>query len=144
RRPQLRRRRLGVRVRPDHGRLGGRRLERRRQVQGGRLPRRRRRQPAGAGTAYFSLDSNGNLGFDAGTDAVFLFGLTSDQFVGGNWNVTPPTLPAQFAAAGPGPGGAAALTDTELAPVLSRAIADRAAAGADPARLSTVQVEVGD
>src|SRR5439155_21052916 len=83
--------------------------------------------PPAPGTAYFSLDSNGNLGFDAGVDAGFLFGLTSDQFVGGNWAVTPPTLPAQFAAGGRGPGGAPALSDAELAPVLSRAIADWAA-----------------
>ena len=45
------------------------------------------------GTALFSLDSDGNRQFDA-ADAVFLYGLTSDQFVAGNWRVTPPLLPA--------------------------------------------------
>ena len=58
------------------------------------------------GTAIFSLDSNGDGQFDAG-DAVFLYGLSSDQFVAGHWAKTPPVQPegtpqAQFAANGPG------------------------------------------
>jgi len=76
-------------------------------------------------------------------DAVFLYGLTSDQFVGGDWNVTPPLLPAQYAAGGRGPGGAPALTDAELAPVLRQAVAGWGARGANAAQLSSVKVQIG-
>jgi hypothetical protein len=95
------------------------------------------------GVALFSLDTNGNRQYDPGVDAVFLYGFTSDQFVGGNWNVTPPLLPAQFAAGGAGPGGAAPLTEAELAPVLNQAIADWAARGADVSLLAAVPVRIG-
>jgi hypothetical protein len=95
------------------------------------------------GVALFTLDSNGNLQFDPGVDAVFLYGLTSDQFVGGNWNVTPPLLPAQYAAGGRGPGSVPPLTDAELAPVLQQAIANWSAAGANAAQLSSVKVQIG-
>src|SRR5439155_23779296 len=67
------------------------------------------------GVALFSLDTNGNLQYDPGADAVFLYGLTTDQFVSGNWKKTPPLQPAEFAADGQGPGGVAALTNAELA-----------------------------
>jgi hypothetical protein len=90
------------------------------------------------GVALFSLDTNGNHHYDPGTDAVFLYGVTSDQFVAGDWNVTPPVLPAQFAAGGAGPGGAAALTDAQLAPVLQQAVADWASRGYDVSRLGSV------
>jgi uncharacterized protein YkwD len=39
----------------------------------------------GQGVGIFSLDTNGNRGFDAGDD-VFLFGLASDTMVIGDWN----------------------------------------------------------
>ena len=60
------------------------------------------------GTALFTLDTNGNLQYDAGIDQVFLYGLYSDQFVSGHWAKTPPLQPegtpqAQFAANGPAP-----------------------------------------
>jgi hypothetical protein len=95
------------------------------------------------GVALFSLDTNGNRQFDAGVDAVFLYGFTSDKFVTGNWTPTPPLLPAQFAAGGRGPGDVAALTDAQLEPVLRQAVADWAARGADAARLGSVPVRVG-
>ena len=44
------------------------------------------------GTALFSLDTNGDHQFDAG-DAVFLYGLESDQFLSGHWAKTPPKQP---------------------------------------------------
>ncbi len=80
------------------------------------------------GTALFTLDTNGNLQYDPGIDQVFLYGLYSDQFVSGHWAKTPPLQPegtpqAQFAANGPGPGGAAPLTEAQLEPVLQQAIA---------------------
>ena len=100
--------------------------------------------------AIFLLDfANGNLQFDPGVDQVFLFGLTTDQFVTGNWVVTPPLQPvgtpqrAQFAAGGVGPGNVAALTNAELQPVLSQAIADWAAAGANVSALQNVNVQIG-
>jgi hypothetical protein len=95
------------------------------------------------GTALFSLDTNGNLQFDPGIDAVFLYGLTTDHFVTGNWNPTPPLLPAEFAAGGMGPGGVSTLTDVQLAPVLQQAIADWTAHGANAAQLAAVPVRIG-
>jgi hypothetical protein len=95
------------------------------------------------GTALFSLDTNGNRQYDPGIDSVFLFGLTSDQFVAGNWKPTPPLQPAQFAADGFGPGGVPALTDAELASVLNQAIAYWAARGADASLLASVPARVG-
>jgi hypothetical protein len=93
------------------------------------------------GVALFSLDS-GALMFNAQSQ-VFLYGYTNDQFVAGNWPSTPPLLPAQFAAGGNGPGGAPALTEAALAPVLSQAIADWAARGADAALVAAVPVRIG-
>src|SRR5207253_2415633 len=60
------------------------------------------------GTGLFSLDTNGNLGFDPGVDAVFLFGLTTDQFNGGNWVVTPPLQPNGLLVSADGQGVGAA------------------------------------
>ena len=99
------------------------------------------------GTALFSLDTNGDLQFDSG-DQVFLYGLTSDQFVSGHWAKTPPlqaegTPQAQFAANGPGPGGASPLTEAQLEPVLDQAIAAWAADGANVAQLEAAQVQIG-
>jgi CSLREA domain-containing protein len=51
------------------------------------------------GVAVFSLDTNGNHHFDAGVDAVFLYGFVTDQFVAGNWVVTPPLQPSTRPAA---------------------------------------------
>jgi hypothetical protein len=93
------------------------------------------------GTALFSLDTNGNLQFDP-SDAVFLYGLDSDQFVSGDWKKTPPLQPAEFAANGVGP-GAAPLTPDQLAPVVQQAIAYWTARGADPAQLESVPVQIG-
>jgi len=99
------------------------------------------------GTALFSLDTNGDHQFDAG-DQVFLYGLSSDQFVTGHWAKTPPVQPegtpqAQFAANGPGPGGASPLTEAQLEPVLQQAIAAWAASGANVASLEAAQVQIG-
>ena len=41
--------------------------------------------PADAGDAIFSLDTNGNHQFDAG-DQVFVFGLITDHLIVGDWN----------------------------------------------------------
>ena len=95
----------------------------------------------------FSLDTNGDLAFDAG-DQVFLYGLTSDQFVTGHWAKTPPlqaegTPQAQFAANGPGSGLASPLTEAQLAPVLDQAIAAWAADGANLAELEAANVQIG-
>ncbi len=99
------------------------------------------------GTALFSLDTNGDLAFDAG-DQVFLFGLDTDQFVTGHWAPTPPVQPpgtpqAQFAANGPGSGLASPLTEAQLEPVLQQAIAAWAADGANVAQLEAAQVTIG-
>ncbi len=99
------------------------------------------------GTALFSLDSNGDGQFDAG-DAVFLYGLSTDQFVAGHWAKTPPVQPvgtpqAQFAANGPGPGGVAPLTEAQLEPVLQQAISALVADGANAAQLESAQVQIG-
>ena len=100
------------------------------------------------GTALFSLDTNGNLQYDAGDD-VFLFGLSTDQFVTGNWVVTPPLQSvgtpqmAEFAAGGMGPGNVAALTNAELQPVLQQAIDNWAAAGANVSALQNANVQIG-
>jgi hypothetical protein len=45
-------------------------------------------RPNAGGGLVFSLDSNGNLAFDPGTDPVFNFGLATDIIVTGTW--TPP------------------------------------------------------
>ena len=94
------------------------------------------------GTALFSLDTNGNLQYDPGVDAVFLYGLTTDQFLAGNWNKTPPLLPSLQAASGVGPGGVGGLTSAELTPVVQQAINDWVARGASAALLSQVQVDI--
>jgi hypothetical protein len=99
------------------------------------------------GTALFSLDTNGDGVFDAG-DQVFLYGLSSDQFVSGHWAMTPPLQPegtpqAQFAANGPGPGGVAPLTEAQLQPVLDQAIAAWVADGASTTQLESAQVQIG-
>jgi hypothetical protein len=94
------------------------------------------------GTALFSLDQNGNLQFEPGLDPVFLYGQTTDQFVTGNWQPTPPLLPAQYAAGGHGPGGVPALTPAQLAPVLQQAIQDWVAHGASAAQLEAVPVRI--
>jgi len=96
------------------------------------------------GTALFSLDANGNRSYDPGVDNVFLYGLTTDQFVAGNWKKTPPLLPQERAFPGAGPGGAAKLTEAALAPALDRALADWATRGADPAALARVRVDIAD
>jgi FG-GAP-like repeat/Putative Ig domain/Bacterial Ig-like domain/FG-GAP repeat len=99
-------------------------------------------------TAVFSLDTNGDLKFDAG-DQVFEYGYVSDDFVSGNWAKTPPLQPegtpqqAQFAANGQGPGGAAPLTEAQLEPVLQQAIAAWVADGASATLLNSVQVRIG-
>jgi murein DD-endopeptidase MepM/ murein hydrolase activator NlpD len=95
------------------------------------------------GVALFSLDTNGNRQYDPGVDAVFLYGLTSDQFVAGNWVVTPPLQPAEFALGGRGPGDVPTLTNAELAPVLQQAIADWTAHGANAALLAGARVSIG-
>ena len=61
-------------------------------------------------TALFSLDIDGNRAFDA-ADQVFLYGTTTDQFLGGNWHVTPPTQPSAAVRTGDGLGS---LTDIGL------------------------------
>ncbi len=99
------------------------------------------------GTALFSLDTLGNHQFGPG-DAVFLYGLTSDQFVSGHWAKTPPVQPqgtpqAQFAANGQGSGGATPLTQAQLEPVLDQAIAAWVADGASATQLESVQVQIG-
>jgi ELWxxDGT repeat protein len=43
-------------------------------------------RPNATGGLVFSLDSNGNLNFDPGVDAVFNFGLASDTIVVGDWD----------------------------------------------------------
>ena len=98
-------------------------------------------------TAVFSLDTNGDLQFDAG-DQVFLYGFDSDQFVSGHWAKTPPVQPegtpqAQFAANGPGPGSMATLTEAQLEPVLQQAIAAWVADGASATRLESANVQIG-
>ena len=115
-------------------------------------------------------DPTGDLTFDSG-DQVFLYGLTTDQFVSGHWAKTPPLQPegtpqaqaatndpstggmptsptvppyrAQFAANGPGSGGAAPLTEAQLQPVVQQAIAAWAANGANMAQLEAAQVQIG-
>ena len=100
------------------------------------------------GTAIFSLDTLGNHQFGPG-DAVFLYGLDSDQFVSGHWAKTPPlqaegTPQAQFAANGPGPGGVSPLTEAQLEPVLQQAIAAWVADGGEvQCSLQAVQVQIG-
>ena len=98
-------------------------------------------------TALFSLDTNGDHQFDAG-DQVFLYGLSTDQFVSGHWAKTPLIQPegtprAQFAANGPGPGGAGPLTQAQLEPVLDQAIAAWVADGASATQLEAAQVQIG-
>ncbi len=93
------------------------------------------------GVALFSLDTNGNRGYDAGVDSVFLYGFKSDQFLAGNWVSTLP--PAQFAADGRGPGNVPSLTEAELTPVLNQALADWEAHGASAAQFANVQVQIG-
>jgi hypothetical protein len=93
------------------------------------------------GVALFSLDTNGDRLFDAG-DSVFLLGLSTDQFVGADWRVTPPLLPSLQAADGVGPGGVDALTPDQLAPLVNQAISFWTAQGADPAQLSAVRVQL--
>jgi hypothetical protein len=98
------------------------------------------------GVALFSLDTNGNLAFDPGVDAVFLYGFTSDQFVGGNWKPTPPLLPSSPAQA--------LLPDTSSAtlvqPTFAAAVAagggsaDSAAAPISGATLGASQVGLAD
>jgi uncharacterized delta-60 repeat protein len=94
------------------------------------------------GVALFSLDTNGNRHYDPGVDAVFLYGFVTDQFVAGNWKVTPPLQPPLRAADGVGPGGADPLTGDQLAPVLRQAVAFWAARGADADRLASVRVQI--
>jgi CSLREA domain-containing protein len=94
------------------------------------------------GVAVFSLDTNGNRHYDVGVDAVFLYGFVTDQFVAGNWKVTPPLQPPVRAAEGVGPGGADPLTDAQLAPVFNQAVAFWAARGADADRLASVRVQI--
>ena len=81
--------------------------------------------------------------YQPGVSEVFLYGLDSDQFVTGKWLMTPPLLPAEFAAGGQGPGGVPALTDAQLEPVVQQAIADWAAHGADAALLAAVPINIG-
>ena len=100
------------------------------------------------GTALFTLDTNGNLQYDAGVDQVFLYGLYSDQFLSGHWGQTPPiqaegTPQAQFAANGPGPGGVAPLTQAQLEPVVDRAIAAWESNGVRATELESVDVQIG-
>jgi hypothetical protein len=88
------------------------------------------------GVALWSLDTNGNGQFDP-SDEIFLFGLSSDQFVAGNWPLTE-------LAATTGP-GAAALTPDQLAPIFNAAVNHWAATGLSPdqvAKLSQTQVNI--
>jgi hypothetical protein len=43
-------------------------------------------RPNATGGLVFSLDSNGNLGYDPGVDTVFNFGLATDTVVTGDWD----------------------------------------------------------
>jgi hypothetical protein len=45
-------------------------------------------RPNATGGLVFSLDSNGNLSFDPGTDQVFNFGLANDRIVVADWGGT--------------------------------------------------------
>jgi CSLREA domain-containing protein len=94
------------------------------------------------GVALFSLDRTGNRRYEVGITAVFLYGLVTDQFVAGNWQVTPPLQPPLRAADGVGPGGADPLTGDQLAPVFDQAVAFWAARGADAGRLASVRVQI--
>ena len=87
------------------------------------------------GTAIFSEDFNGALDFSK-DGKIFLFGLSTDQFVAGNWVVTPPLQPSmQLSANGEGP-GAAPLTQADLNTAETQAINLWARAGLDAASLA--------
>jgi RHS repeat-associated protein len=83
-------------------------------------------RPNPTGGLVFSLDSNGNLTFDPGTDEVFNFGLATDTIVVGAW----PAALATPAAASTGSDLAPDLMPTDLARVIEAAISSWSAAGA--------------
>jgi hypothetical protein len=95
-------------------------------------------RPNATGGLVFSLDSNGNLAFDPGVDAVFNFGLASDIIVVGAW----PLPTALLAQAAPQASAAAVtrLTHETLQPIVETAIEHWVAAvGLDAQSLAYLQ-----
>jgi hypothetical protein len=94
-----------------------------------------RPNPDGSGTAYFTLDTNGNRQYDPGVDEVFTFGLASDDILVGNWAFNP------LSATAPAPTGLAAtrLTQDQLNSAASQSLDAWAKAGLDPQHLAQLE-----
>jgi hypothetical protein len=95
-----------------------------------------RPNPDGSGTAYFTLDTNGNHHYDPGVDQVFTFGNASDTFIVGNWAYNP--LTAAFPPADPAPGR---LSQDTWNTVVQQSLDAWAQAGLDAQRLSLLSHE---
>jgi len=102
-----------------------------------------RANPDGSGTAYFTLDTNGNHSYDPGIDSVFTFGLVTDTIIVGNWAFNPET--AAFPA--PANSAPARLKQAELGAAVQQALGAWSQAGLDPqhvAQLSRLDYQIAD
>ena len=102
-----------------------------------------RPNPDGSGTAYFTLDTNGNHQYDPGIDSVFTYGLATDTFIVGNWAYNPET------AAFPAPANAApaTLTQADLSSAVQQSLAIWSQAGLDAqhvAQLAQLNYQIAD